>query len=281
METIMSIDLHIHTTASDGTVDPVQIVNMAAAAGLKTIALADHETTSGFGPAFKEAQKAGVNVLPAVELLTYYKGHEVHLLGYLPSPDNKYLQNQLAELRHQRTSCSRATVEKLIEYGFKINWNDIMSYTESDITVSKGHIMRALRHAGYIQSREDAMKFLAKYLNRDGLAYIVHEFSFEDGIKLITEAGGLPVLAHPGLIWNDDIVNELCDKGIKGIEVFYYYFGSHREEFIHNYNNLATDKKLLKTGGTDYHGQISAIQLGCQYVPFEEVKDFLDQFGIK
>lgn len=277
----MSIDLHIHTTASDGTMDPVQIVNMAAAAGVKTIALADHETTSGYVTAFEEAQKFGINVLPAVELLTYYKGHEVHLLGYLQSPDNRYLQNQLAELRHRRTISSKATVKKLIEYGFKINWNDIISQAKSDITVSKGHIMRALREAGYIQNREEAMVFIKKYLNRDGLAYIVHEFAFEDGVKLITEAGGLPVLAHPGLIWNDDIVNELCDKGIKGMEVFYYYFGPHREEFIQNYNNLATDKKLLKTGGTDYHGQVSAIQLGCQNVPFEEVKDFLHLFGIK
>lgn len=277
----MSIDLHIHTTASDGTIDPVQIVNMAAAAGLKIIALADHETTSGFEPALGEAQKVGITVLPAVELLTYYKKHEVHLLGYLPSPDNKYLQNQLAELRQQRTICSKATVEKLVECGFKINWNDIISQSQPDITVSKGHIMRALRNAGYIRSREDAMKFLAKYLNRDGLAYSVHEFSFEDGIELITEAGGLPVLAHPGLIWNDVIINELCDKGIRGVEVFYYYFGPHRQEHIKNYNNLANEKTLLKTGGTDYHGQISSIQLGCQYVPFEEVKDFLYLFGIK
>jgi len=277
----MSIDLHIHTTASDGTVDPVQIVNMAAETGLKIIALADHETTSGFRPAFTEAQKAGITVLPAVELLTYYKGYEVHLLGYFTSPDNKHLQNQLAELRYQRTICSKATVEKLIECGFKINWNDIIAQNQQDITVSKGHIMRALRNAGYIKSREDALKFLAKYLNRDGLAYSIHDYSFEDGVKLITETGGLPVLAHPGLIWNDDIVKELCDKGIKGIEVFYYYFGPHREENIQCYKNLATEKKLLKTGGTDYHGQVSAIQLGCQYVPFEEVKDFLYLFGIK
>lgn len=277
----MSIDLHIHSTESDGTMEPVQIVNMAAAAGVKTIALADHETTSGYVTAFDEARKFGINVLPAVELLTYYKGHEVHLLGYLPSPDSRYLQNQLAELRHQRTICSKATVEKLIEYGFKIDWDNIISQAKPDVTVSKGHIMRALREGGYIQNREEAMAFLAKYLNRDGLAYIVHEFPFEDGIKLITEAGGLPVLAHPGLIWNNDIVNELCDKGIKGIEVFYYYFGPRREEFIQNYNLLATEKKLLKTGGTDYHGQVSAIQLGCQNVPYEEVKDFLQLFGIK
>ncbi|MDT3699958.1 MAG: PHP domain-containing protein [Thermincola sp.] len=277
----MSIDLHLHTTASDGTIDPAEIVKMAAAAGLQTIALADHETTSGYVPALLEAQKLGVTILPAVELLTYYKDHEVHLLGYFQSPDNDYLQNKLAELRHCRTTCSKATVERLIEHGFKLRWSDIISQAQPDITVSKGHIMRALRNAGYITSREQAIKFLAEYLNRDGLAYIAHDFSFEEGVKLIAEAGGIPVLAHPGLIWNDEIVNELCDRGIMGIEVFYYYFGPNREELIENYNKLATGKKILKTGGTDYHGQISSIQPGCQYVPFEEVKDFLYLFGIK
>lgn len=277
----MSVDLHIHTNASDGTLDPVQVVSMAVEAGLKTIALADHETTAGYAPAFSAAQKVGLTVLPAVELLTYYQNVEVHLLGYFPTPDDQYLQKQLAELRYQRSLCTKLTVEKLMDFGFKIDWDDVIKNTEPDIALSKGHVMRALHKAGYIQNRDDAMNFLNKYLDRDGLAYVVHEFSFADGVRLITGAGGLPVLAHPGLIRDDDIVNELCTQGIAGIEVFYNYFGPHREEYIQTYNSLAAEKKLLKTGGSDYHGNISAVKLGCQYVPFEEVKDFLRLFGIE
>lgn len=277
----MSVDLHIHTTASDGTFEPAQIVDMAAAAGLKTIALADHETTAGYTPAILAAQKAGLAILPAVELLTYYQNAEVHLLGYFPTPDNHYLQKQLAELRSRRSQCTKKTVAILVEHGIKINWDDIIENTPPDITISKGHVMRALYKAGYIQTRDEAISFLNKYLNRDGLAYVVHKFSFADGVRLITGAGGLPVLAHPGIIRNHDIVQELCNKGIEGIEVFYNYFGPHKEEYIQTYNSLATAKKLLKTGGSDYHGNVSSAKLGCQYVPFAEVKDFLHLFGIE
>ncbi|MHB9095347.1 MAG: PHP domain-containing protein, partial [Eubacteriales bacterium] len=221
----MSIDLHIHTTASDGDTDPVTVVKMAAEAGLKVIALADHESTSGFHPAFEAGRNLGIKVIPAVELLTFYKEAEVHLLGYFPDPDNKYLQKELAKLRHQRSQCAKSTVEKLAEFGYEISWPDVRQLALPENPVSKGHIMQAIRNAGYIKDRNDAVNFLIKYLNCKGLAYICHDFSFEDGVELIKRAGGVPVLAHPGLIRDDEIVEELCTKGIAGIEVFYYYFG--------------------------------------------------------
>ena len=276
----MSIDLHIHTTASDGDIDPVAVTRMAAESGLKVIALADHESTSGYQPAYQESQRHGINIIPAVELLTYYKDREVHILGYFTDPDNRLLQRELAELRRQRTKCARETVEKIREFGFKISWPEVENLARTASPVSKGHIMQALNRAGYIKDRNDAVDFLVKYLNREGLAYTCHYFPFESGIQLIKDAGGIPVLAHPGLIRDDEIVAELCGKGIAAVEVFYYYFGQFRAERVQKYNVLAENKGLLKTGGSDYHGTYTPVVLGENHVPYEEVKDFLKLFGV-
>lgn len=276
----MSIDLHIHSTASDGDIDPVSIVRMAAGAGLKIIALADHESTDGYHPARQESIAYGLIVVPAVEIMSFYKDKEVHVLGYFPDPDKTRLQNQLAELRHQRTLCAKASVEKLQEYGFQISWRDVEKLAQPGGPVSKGHLMQALNKAGYIKERGDALDILVKYLNVEGLAYICHPFSFDDAVALIRDADGIPVLAHPGLIRDDEIVAELCAKDIDGLEVFYYYFGQHREERVQKYSALADDKSLLKTGGSDYHGTYTPVVLGENSVPLEGVKDFLKLFGL-
>lgn len=276
----MSIDLHIHTTASDGDIDPVSVVRMAAQAGLKVIALADHETTSGISLARQESEKFGISLIPAVELLTYYKDKEIHLLGYFEDADNKYLQDQLAELRNNRTVCAMQSVKKLSEFGYRISWPDVARLAHQESPVSKGHIMQAVRNAGYVKSRPEAIDFLVKYLNHDGLAYVCHQFEFESAVSLIRDAGGIPVLAHPGLVRDDGIVDELCGKDIDGMEVFYHYFGPNREELVNNYRTKAGEKKLLKTGGSDYHGSYTPVILGENPVPEEEVAEFLKLFGL-
>lgn len=276
----MTIDLHIHTNASDGSYDPVSLVRKAKEAGLEIISLTDHETTSGFTPAFNEGIKLGINVIPAVELQTYYNGQEVHLLGYLTDPDNKLLQEQLVELRNMRTQCALSTVKKMREYGFDIHWQDVRNLAGCDSIVSKGHIIRAIRNAGYIRDRDDAIHIITTYLNQNGLAYVCHEFGFEEAVRFIKDVGGIPVLAHPALINNEELVEELCTKGIEGVEVYYFYFGTQREEWVNRYSSLAEEKKLMKTGGSDFHGDYTPVVLGKTEVPFEEVKEFLKIFGI-
>ncbi|HWI54277.1 MAG TPA: PHP domain-containing protein [Desulfobacteria bacterium] len=277
----MAIDLHIHTNASDGSYDPVSLVRKAKDAGLTIISLTDHETTSGFTPAFNEGVKLGVTVIPAVELQTYYNGLEIHLLGYLTDPDNKMLQQQLGELRNMRTNCSLTTVKKMREFGFDITWQDVKNLASSDSIVSKGHIIRAIRNAGYIRDRDDAFHIINTYLNQNGLAYVCHEFRFEDAVRLIKDVGGIPVLAHPALINNEEVVEELCTKGVEGVEVYYFYFGSKREEWVNRYSSLAEEKKLMKTGGSDFHGEYTPVVLGNTEVPFEEVKELLKILGIR
>ncbi len=275
----MCIDLHIHTTASDGNIDPVTVVKMAFDAGLTTIALADHESTSGYYPAYLTGKKYGVKVIPAVELLTLYQGIEVHILGYFNNPDNRYLQQGLAELRSRRTQCARETVYKLGEFGFKISWDDVRKVARPDSSVSNGHIIQALNYAGYINEKEDAIQILTKYLKRDGLAYVNYAYPFEEAVNFIRDSEGIVILAHPGLIRNDRIVEEICQKSIDGLEVFYYYFGKHRDEYIRRYYKKAQEKSLLKTGGSDYHGTLTPVVLGENPVPCEEVGEFLSLFG--
>ena len=274
------IDLHIHTTASDGNIDPVTVVKMAYDAGLTTIAIADHESTSGYHPASRAGVTYGINVIPAVEILTLYKDTEVHVLGYMENPESSYLQQGLLELRTQRTLCAKATVEKLNQLGFKVSWHDVEQLAHPDSPVSKGHIMQAVYNAGYIKDRNDSLEILKKYLNRDGLAYVNYAYPFEKAVDFIKSSGGIVVLAHPGLIRNEQLVEELCVKDIDGLEVFYYYFGTHREEYVQRYYAMAKEKKLLKTGGSDYHGTCTPVILGQNTVPCEEVKEFLSLFGI-
>jgi len=273
----MNIDLHIHTTASDGNIRPEQVVELAAQAGLKIISLTDHESTDGYARAAATGRVMGVEVIPGVELVTSYEDQEIHLLGYLFDVNNRRFQRQLDELRRARTQCAQKTVEKLREFGFEIDWHDVLPFAQNGSTISKGHIMQAMHEAGYIHSKMDAVDILKKYLNRQGLAYTCHEYPFAYGVELIKNAGGIPVLAHPGLIGDDTVVNKLLDLGVEGIEVYYYYFGPRRAGLNAHYEALALERNLLMTGGSDYHGTITPIILGEQYVP-PELADKMKSF---
>ncbi len=272
----MTIDLHIHTTASDGNIRPEQVVELAAQAGLQVIALADHESTDGYALAAASGRVMGVEVITGVELVTSYEDHEVHLLGYLFDIKNRRLQKELAELRNARTECARRTVEKLQDFGFNIAWDNVLPFAQNGSTVSKGHIMQAMHEAGYVHSKMDAVNILKKYLNKNGLAYTCHEYPFIYGVDLIKNAGGVPVLAHPGLIGDDAVVNRLLDLDVEGVEVYYYYFGPQRAELNARYEALALERDLLMTGGSDYHGTITPVLLGEQYVPPELVTRMKD-----
>ena len=156
----MTVDLHIHTTASDGNIKPEQIVELASKAGLQTIALTDHESTDGYSYAAAAGHALGIEVIPGVELVTSYKNHEIHLLGYFFDVNSRRFQRQLVELRNARTQCAKKTVEKLRDFGFKIHWEDVLPLAQAGSTVSKGHIMRAMSDAGYIKSKTDAVNIL-------------------------------------------------------------------------------------------------------------------------
>lgn len=272
----MPVDLHIHTTASDGSVSPIEVVEAAAQSGITTISITDHESVEGCLEAALAGRSRGVQVLPGVELLTTYRGREVHLLGYLVDITSPVLSARLKELREQRNAAAYETVEKLQRHGFKIRWDQVQSAVPDNGVIGKNHILHAIREAGYIQSRGQAMEILRRYLAQDGLAYVeFSQHSFLDAVDLIRQSHGIPVVAHPALIHDDTLLQELLDLGGIGLEVYYYYLGDQREEWVNRYERMAREYGILATGGTDFHGVYAPVRLGEMNVPDRVVKELL------
>ncbi|NPV27680.1 MAG: PHP domain-containing protein [Firmicutes bacterium] len=264
----MSVDLHIHTSASDGTTPPSKLIEEANQAGLSCISLTDHESIEGIIEIQGLAQAKNIKLIPGVELLAGYADREIHLLGYYIDINSPILNNRLKELREERNAIAMDIVEKLRRHGFNINFERVQGIAQDNVAIGKNHILHAIYEAGYINSQDEMIEILRKYLTRNGLAYVEFtQHSFGEAVELILQCDGIPVLAHPGLIRDDQIVLELLKYPVEGIEVYYYYFGNKRDEWIRRYEQLAQERKLLMTGGSDYHGQFAPVKLGEMHIP--------------
>ena len=244
-------DLHNHTTASDGLLTPTQLVEFAAQRGLKAIAITDHDTTDGI----EEGQKAGhtfhVTVVPGIELNTQMDRKEIHILGYFIDRTSPVLQRRLTELKEDRKIRAGKMVNRLISlYGFDITCEDVLRQAGKG-GVGRPHIGRALMEKGIVRDVSEAFK---KYLGTDCPAYVDRTpLSPAEGIELIEKAGGVPVLAHPGLLPDQGLLEPLCKMGIKGIEA---YHTKHTQEDSLRYSRFAQAHGLLITGGSDCHGEL-------------------------
>lgn len=270
------MDLHIHTTASDGSATPTEVVETAAKLGLSTISITDHESIEGCLEASLVGRRRGVQVIPGVELLTTHRGREVHLLGYFVDMNSSLLEGRLKKLREQRNTVAQETVERLKRYGINVKWDQVQNVVPENGVIGKNHILHAIREAGYIQTRIQAVEILRRYLSQDGLAYVeFSQHSFTDAVELIRKARGVPVVAHPALIRDDNLLRELLGLGDIGLEVYYYYLGDQREEWVRRYECMAIDNGLLATGGTDFHGSYAPVRLGQMNVPEKVVHDLI------
>ena len=247
----MTVDLHIHTTASDGRLSPVEIITAAMEAGLSHIAITDHDTVDGL----LELMNSGVtlpstlSVIAGIELSSDLPEWEVHILGYNIDIHNQKLQNQLQLLiahRHERT---QQMIGKLHELGYVITYQQVVKLAEKATAIGRPHIGKALVEQGYFPNVSEAFTQL---IGKNGPAYVPHyKLTPSQVIALIKEANGIPVLAHPGLIKNDEIVMEIIHLGIQGLEV---YHPTHSEAEIRKYLTMANNHRLLITGGSDFHG---------------------------
>lgn len=263
----MRIDLHTHTTASDGTASPQELVALAAAVGIGVLAVADHDTTDSVDPVTTLAAPAGIEVIPAVELNTDIEDSEVHVLGYFIDHHQPWLQEFLTMLRSGRANRAAKMVEKLNALGIKIEYAQVAGYAQG--AVGRPHVARALVEAGVVKTFEEAFN---KYIGRQGPAYVERlRVTPADAVRTIARAGGIPVLAHPGWGARDDLIPELMEAGLEGIEV---YYPDHTPAMTMHYLRLAEQYGLLMTGGTDFHGTAVASKapLGSQYVPIEVVE---------
>lgn len=276
----MRVDLHVHTQESDGSLPVQDVLELAYDNGVRILSITDHESTQGVAKAQALSSIYGIKIIPGVELLTSYCGHEVHLLGYYNSVENESLQSRLHELRAHRTALAYVMVERLRKDGWSLRWEDVEREVGSEGAVSKGHIMRAVYHGGLLPSPADWHDIVSCF-QPGGVAYLPFiEHPFEEAVDLIYETGGIPVLAHPGLLREAGLVYELLKYKPIGLEVYYGYW-KNRESLIDYYAALAREHAVLATGGSDYHGPFSQVQIGEVDVPQVWAQTLKEYLGIR
>ena len=260
-------DLHTHTTASDGTLTPAELVRLALEGGLEVLAVTDHDTVAGVAPAIEAAAASGLRVLPGVELSALYSGGGLHLLGYGFDPAAGGLDVRLRALTMGREERARAILRLLAELGVPLSWDRVAALAQG--AVGRPHIARALVAAGYARDMSDAF---ARFIGEGRPAYLPSgRLSVAEAISLVREAGGEVALAHPLLPAKPldlaRLLPELRDAGLTGIEV---YHSEHDAAATERLRRLADSQGLWWTGGSDFHGPSKPdAQLGAVPVPPE------------
>ena len=249
----MAVDLHTHSSASDGTDSPAQLVRRAAAAGLTAVALTDHDTLSGIGEATTTAAEAGLRLIPGTELSVDHSGLKIHLLVYFLDPGEGPLQDRLSELRDGRNLRNVEILARLRALGYEIDDADMAAEAGGE-SVGRPHIADALVAKGVVSSRAEAFDRL---LGDGGVAYVERpRLDAADAIRLAGESGAVTSVAHPHTIdGNADsyppLFTELKSLGLTGLEA---YYPEHPPDLRMHRAGLAADLGLVPTGGSDYHG---------------------------
>jgi predicted metal-dependent phosphoesterase TrpH len=266
---VSKIDLHIHSNTSDGKYSPADIVRKSAERGLNVIALTDHDTVDGIPPALIAARAfPQLTVIPGVEISTDVALGEVHVLGYFLDYTDSELKAALKRMRSSRQKRANRMVNKLRKLGIKIEWQRVQEIA-GDGSVGRPHIAQAILEKGYIDSIKEAF---TKYISRNGPAYVERDkMTPQEAVKLLLQANGLPVLAHPLTInYPERMIIELKAVGLVGIEV---YYGSYNTDEVGKLVSLADKHGLITTGGSDYHGldDSTEVLIGGADVPAESV----------
>ncbi len=263
----MSIDLHLHSNASDGHYSPGDLVALAARSGLTVIALTDHDSTEGIAAALDAARNfPNLQVIPGVEIGTDVPHGEVHILGYYIDYKNGDLEQTLAKLRDSRQMRATRMIAKLYNLGVDIEWKRVQELAGTG-SVGRPHIAQAMLEKRYITTFKEAFD---RYIGRDGPAYVEREkMTPEEAVELVVRAHGLAVLAHPFTTPNlEELLRRLTAVGLVGIEA--YYARASPEE-VGRMKRLARDFKLIATGGSDFHGLNAEFEvaLGQAPIPYE------------
>jgi len=277
---VTRVDLHIHSTASDGRFSPGDIVHKAAERGLTIIAIADHDTVDGIVPALVAAKAfPWLRVIPCVEISSDVPHGEVHVLGYFIDYTNHELQATLARFRSSRRERAQKMIAKLGNFGVHIEWQRVQEIAGSG-SIGRPHIAQAMLEKGYVTSFKEAF---TKYINHGGPAYVEREkMTPVEAVELILKASGLPVLAHPLTITDPEtVIVELKAAGLVGIEA---YSNGYTAEEIGKLVSLAGRYNLIASGGSDYHGLDTETIIGGVDIPMESVEQLIalaEQRGLR
>jgi len=248
------IDLHAHTTASDGSLTPEELVRLAKQQGVATLAVTDHDTVAGLSRAIAEGRQAGVEIIPGIEISCLFGETELHILGYFINPDDPRLEPALTRYLASREERNPRIVQRLQELGCDLTYAEVKAAAGA-ATVGRPHIAQALVRKGYVASVADAFD---RYLADDAPAYLPRLLpSPAEAIGLIRQVGGIPVLAHPAYTARlkepfEQVCATLKGLGLLGIEAIY---SSHSRQQTDRYRSISNNQGLLVTGGSDFHGE--------------------------
>ncbi len=269
------VDLHVHSTYSDGEKEVDELLELASARKLRAISITDHDSIDAYFFAKETADEKGIELIPGLELSTVHMGRDIHLLGYLFDPTNLNLNLELKEQYKQRRDRVRAILKKLGSLGIDLTFERVASFSKGGV-LGRPHIAQALIAEEYVNSFGEAFQ---KYLGEDGAAFVEKNgLTVEQGIQLIRRAGGIAVLAHPLRTGVDDLLEELPGWGLGGIELI---TGSQKGVPARKLREFAFKHKLVCTGGSDYHGEHSPTGLGTLSIDYEIVNQLKNKLEIQ
>ena len=271
----MRLDLHLHSTASDGSVAPEKVVEAAVGARLDVIALSDHDTTAGVERARSVGETCRIQVIPALEMSSTRAGRELHILGYFVDPEHPCLVAHEERARHLREERMRGMLGRLANQGLEISFEQVLDAAGPDRqALARPHLARAMQEAGYVATVGEAFD---RYIGDGHRAFIPTRLQEPtDAVALILEAGGVPVWAHPPMDVLDEILPGLVRAGLRGLEVYRPRNPPHR---VVELEQAARRHGLLVSGGSDWHGPESG-ELGEFFVTAEEVASLLAAGGM-
>ena len=261
-------DLHVHTSYSDSTFSPEEVVSCAKENGLAAIAICDHDSVEGIAPCEELASKVDIEIIPGIEMSAEKVDAEIHVLGYFIDWKNNWFREKLKEIQKSRIERAYKIVEKLKSFNINITAEEVFRLAGNNASVGRMHIAQAMINSGAVKNMKDVF---GKYIGFLKPCYVPYtKFSPEEAIQIILKVGGVPVLAHPDLMGHDEYIEEFVGYGLRGIEV---YHTDHRPNVAAHYERIAKRLGLVMTGGSDCHGLGKGrILMGTVKVPYELVE---------
>jgi 3',5'-nucleoside bisphosphate phosphatase len=267
------VDLHAHTTFSDGSLTPELLVARAVDKHLAALAVTDHDTVEAVARA-RAAAGAALELIPGIEMSTTFEGADLHILGFFVNPEHAALRERLDRFQQERRDRAQSIVERLRELGAPVDLQAVLALAGPGV-IGRPHVAEAMVQAGLVADFDDAFD---RYLGSQAPAYVPRPaFSPSEAISLIHAADGVSVLAHPGPQMPDSVIERLRDSGLRGIEVWH---PQHGNATVRRYRALAERLGLLETGGSDFHGPHRSVDLGDLPVPVTVIDPLKQAAGV-
>lgn len=261
-------DLHVHTSYSDSTFSPEEVVSCAKEKGIAAIAICDHDSVDGIEPCEALASKVNIEIIPGIEMSAEKVDAEIHILGYFIDWRQEWFQKKLKEIRKSRVERVYKIIDKLKAFKITIDAEEVFRLAGNNASVGRLHIAQAMLNSGTAKNMREVFE---KYIGFLKPCYVPYtKFSPEEAIQIILRVGGVPVLAHPDLMGRDEYIDEFVGYGLRGIEV---YHTDHKPQVSKHYEEVAQRLGLVMTGGSDCHGLGKGrILMGTVKVPYELVE---------